>query len=98
MEDAVAVDDGEERSVGDAATDAATVGVSVAITVVVAAGGSEEARVVNGVGRTNSALDDGDGLGVAVSASGMINGGNVGIAANVGVGVMRGGVGVCDEN
>jgi len=96
------VDVDVDRSVGDATTGAAAVEVSEAVTAVAASVGvnvdvGEVVVIAKGVALMNAVLDDGDGLGVAVSASGMINGGKVGISAKVGVGVARG-VGVCDEN
>ena len=80
VDEAMAVDVGEERNVAVEAEDKVDVGETVLL--------------AKGVGEMNSALDEGDGLGVAVSASGMINGGKVGLSARVGVVVARNAVGV----
>lgn len=102
----VEVDVGVDRNVGGAVigcADAATVRVNIA-TAPVAADVGVKVNVgvgvmsAKGVAVTVSALDEGDRFGVAVSARGMINGGNVALSTNVGVSAAPRDVGVRDES
>ena len=95
------MDVGADRNVGVAVWGAAAVEVDVAITPV-AAGVGVKVNVgvmsAKGVAVAASAVEDGEDLGMAVSARGMINGGSVTLLTTVGVSVTQRGVGVREES
>jgi hypothetical protein len=99
VEDAVGVEIGEERNVGDAVAGAEAVDVGVTATAVAAevdVSIGDDVVIGNKVAVVRST--PGDGLGVTVSANGMIRGGKVGMSASVGVTARGVGVEVCNEN
>ncbi len=95
------MDVGADRNVGVTVWGAAAVEVDVAITPV-AAGVGVKVNVgvmsAKGVAVAASVVEEGEDLGMAVSARGMINGGSVALSTDVGVSVAPRGVGVREES